>query len=182
MTATGGFFRFLQHNQGFSLDEDVAGQLGLRGVGPDDFPRFNIGGNPGFTNFGVGNQNRLFVFTNFEYTAHFTKVQGSHTFKFGIDYRRYQGSEIGRQTGSGRFDFANTDTRGLNADGSVISGTGHDLASFLLGQADRARVQANPTFGRRSLYTAGFFQDDWRVNAKLTLNLGLRYEYEAPFT
>ena len=183
MTATGGFFRFRQHNQGFSLNEDVASQvLGLTGVGPDDFPRFNIGGNPGFTSFGVGNQNRLFVFTNFEYTAHFTKVQGSHTFKFGWDYRRYQGSELGHQSASGRFDFANTDTRGLNADGGVISGTGHDLASFLLGQADRARVQANPSFGRRSLYTAGFFQDDWRVNAKLTLNIGLRYEYEAPFT
>ena len=183
MTATGGFFRFRQHNQGFSLNEDVAGQtLGLRGVGPDAFPRFNIGGNPGFTNFGTGNHNRLFAFTNFEYTAHFTKVSGAHTYKFGWDFRRYQGSEIGRQQGSGVFDFANTDTRGLNPDGSVIGGTGADLASFLIGQADRARVQANPTFGRRSWYTAGFFQDDWRVNANFTVNLGLRYEYEAPFT
>ena len=56
MTATGGFFRFRQHNQGFNLDEDVASQLGLRGVGPDAFPRFNIGGNPGFIGFGTGNQ------------------------------------------------------------------------------------------------------------------------------
>lgn len=183
MTGTAGFFRFFQHNQGFSLNEDVAGQiLGLRGVGPDDFPRFNIGGNPGFTNFGVGNQNRAYAFTNFEYTAHFTKVQGSHTYKFGWDFRKYQGSELGHQTASGVFNFANTDTRGLNTDGSVISGTGHDLASFLLGQADSVNVQANPSFGRRSWYSAGFFQDDWRVSARLTLNLGLRYEYEAPFT
>ena len=182
MTATGGFFRFLQHNQGHNLDEDLASQIGLRGVGPDAFPRFNIGGNPGFTNLGqTGAQNRLFAFTNFEYTAHFTKVAGAHTYKFGIDWRKYQGSEIGRQQGSGVFDFANTDTRGLNADGSVIGGTGADLASFLIGQADRARVQANPTFGRRSWYWAGFFQDDWRVGNRLTLNLGLRYEYEGPF-
>ena len=124
----------------------------------------------------------IIPFTNFEYTAHFTKVTGNQTFKFGVDYRRYQGSELGRQTASGAFEFANTDTRGLNPDGSIIPGTGSDLASFLLGQADRARVQANPSFGRRSGYIAGFFQDDWRVNGQLTLNLGVRYEYEGPFT
>lgn len=115
-------------------------------------------------------------------TAALHKVTGNQTFKFGLDYRRHQGSELGRQTASGVFDFANTDTRGLTADGSVITGTGSDLASFLLGQADRARVQANPSFGRRSGYIAGFFQDDWRVNGQLTLNLGVRYEYEGPFT
>lgn len=183
MTATGGFFRYRNHIQGANLDEDLASQIGLAGVGPDAFPRFNIGGNPGYTNLGqAGAQQRLFAFTNFEYTAHFTKVAGNQTFKFGIDYRRYQGSELGRQTASGVFDFVNTDTRGLNPDGSVISGTGADLASFLIGQADRARVQANPSFGRRSAYFAGFFQDDWRVNGQLTLNLGLRYEYEGPYT
>ncbi len=183
MKATGGFFRYRNDVQGQNLNEDLASQIGLVGVGPDAFPRFNIGGNPNFGSIGQGgNHHRLFAFTNFEYTAHFTKVTGSHTFKFGLDYRRYQGSELGRQTASGVFDFANTDTRGLNADGSVIGGTGADLASFLLGQADRARLQANPSFGRRSLYSAGFFQDDWRVNGKLTLNLGLRYEYESPFT
>ncbi len=182
MTGTGGFFRYRNHIQGFNLDEDYASQIGLSGVGPDAFPRFNIGGNPNFINLGqTGNHQRLFAFTNFEYTAHFTKVSGSQTFKFGADYRKYQGSELGRQSASGIFDFANTDTRGLNPDGSVIAGTGADLASFLLGQADRARVQANPSFGRRSSYWAAFFQDDWRVNGQLTLNLGLRYEYEGPF-
>ena len=182
MTATGGFFRYRNDVQGPNLNEDLASQIGLTGVGPDVFPRFNIGGNPSITSIGSGVSRRLFAFTNFEYTAHFTKVAGNQTFKFGIDYRKYQGSELGRQTASGVFDFANTDTRGLNPDGSVISGTGADLASFLIGQADRARVQANPSFGRRSAYVAGFFQDDWRVNGQLTLNLGLRYEYEGPFT
>ncbi len=182
MTGTGGFFRYRNHVQGHNLGDDLASQIGLSGVGPDAFPRFNIGGNPGYTNLGQNGHQRLFAFTNFEYTAHFTKVSGSQTFKFGVDYRKYQGSELGRQSASGVFDFANTDTRGLNPDGSVISGTGSDLASFLLGQADRARVQANPSFGRRSAYVAGFFQDDWRVNGQLTLNLGLRYEFETPFT
>ena len=183
MTGTGGFFRYRNHIQGHNLDEDLASQIGLTGVGIDAFPRFNIGGNPGFTSMGqAGAQQRLFAFTNFEYTAHLTKVSGSQTLKFGVDYRKYQGSELGRQQASGVFDFANTDTRGLNPDGSAIPGTGADLASFLIGQADRARVQANPSFGRRSAYIAGFFQDDWRVNGNLTLNLGLRYEYEGPYT
>jgi hypothetical protein len=182
MKATGGFFRYRNDVQNANLNEDLASQIGLVGVGPDAFPRFNIGGNPGFGSIGASVSRRLFAFTNFEYTAHFTKVTGSHTFKFGLDFRKYQGSELGRQSASGVFDFSNTDTRGLNADGSVIGGTGADLGSFLLGQPNSARLQANPSFGRRSSYWAGFFQDDWRVNNKLTLNLGLRYEYELPFT
>ncbi len=125
MTGTGGLFRYRNHVQGHNLDEDLASQIGLTGVGPDAFPRFNIGGNPGFTNLGqAGNHQRLFAFTNFEYTAHFTKVSGSQTFKFGVDYRKYPGSELGHQTASSVFDFANTDTRGLSPDGSVIAGTG----------------------------------------------------------
>ena len=181
MTGAGGFFRYRNHVQGHNLNEDLASQIGLSAVGADAFPRFNIGGNPNYTSLGqAGNHQRLFAFTNFEYTAHFTKVTGSQTFKFGVDYRRYQGSELGRQSASGIFDFANTDTRRLAPDRSVISGTGSDLASFLIGQADRARVQANPSFGRRSGYVAAFSQDDWRVNNELTLNLGLRYEYEPP--
>ena len=163
MTATGGFFRFRQHNQGFSLNEDVAGQtLGLRGVGPDAFPALQHRRQPGLHQFRHGQpQPAVRLYELRIHRALHEGIGRPHVqIRLGLPPLSRQRDRP--PAGFGVFDFANTDTRGLNPDGSVIGGTGADLASFLIGQADRARVQANPTFGRRSWYTAGFFQDDWR--------------------
>ena len=181
VTARAGFFRFFQHQRGHSFGEDWPSQLGLNGVPQDVFPRFNIGGDPGISNIGSTTHSRRFAFTNFEYAAHFTKVAGSHTWKWGVDFKKYQGSEEGRQQASGVFSFNGQDTRGLRGDGSPIPNTGARMADFLLGEPHNVRVRASPTIGRRSWYLGWFLQDDWRVTSKLTLNLGLRYDYEAPF-
>jgi hypothetical protein len=182
LNATAGFFRFFQHNQGVGFGENIPEKLGLRGVSPDVFPRFNIGGNPGINNIGAtGSHNRRFAFTNFEYSGKLTKIAGSHTVRFGWDYRRYQGSEEGRQQASGVFTFNGQDTRGVTTAGAPIANTGAPMADFLLGYIHSVLVRASPTIGRRSYYTGGFVQDDWRVTQNLTLNLGIRYDYEAPF-
>jgi hypothetical protein len=182
LNATAGFFRFFQHNQGVGFGENMPEKIGLKGVPSDVFPRFNIGGNPGINNIGAsGNHNRRFAFTNFEYGAKLTKISGSHTVRFGWDYRRYQGSEEGRQQASGQFAFNGQDTRGINAAGQPIANTGAPMADFLLGYIHSVLIRASPTIGRRSYYTGGFLQDDWRVSQNLTLNLGIRYDYEAPF-
>jgi hypothetical protein len=55
------------------------------------------------------------------------------------------------------------------------------MADFLLGRIDSLRIQASPSVGRRSYYTGGFIQDDWRATSRLTFNIGLRYDYESPF-
>ena len=54
------------------------------------------------------------------------------------------------------------------------------MASFLLGLPSRGNVPLNANAFYSQHYTALFFQDDWRVNTKLTLNLGLRWDYQTP--
>ena len=66
--------------------------------------------------------------------------------------------------------------RSLAADAA----SGNAFASFLLGYAANGSVPINPSFAYQHLYYGAFLQDDWRVSRKLTLNLGLRWDYESP--
>lgn len=56
------------------------------------------------------------------------------------------------------------------------------MASLLLGYFSTANYSMNIAYSLQQIYTAPFIQDDWRVNGKLTLNLGQRWDYESPFT
>lgn len=182
LNANAGFFRFFNFAQGNGFGQNIPAQLGLSGVGPDVFPTFNIGGDPGIGSIGSsGTHNRRFAFTNFEYTASLTLIRGNHTLKIGGDYRRYRGDEEGRQQASGVFGFSGISTRGLNPNGSVIANTGASMADFLLGRIDSLSLRAAGGLGRRSYYSAGYIQNEWRATRRLTLNLGVRYSYESPF-
>ncbi len=56
--------------------------------------------------------------------------------------------------------------------------SGDSLASFLMGLPSAASVDKNINSAYKHFYYAGFFQDDWKVNSRLTLNFGLRYDIE----
>ncbi len=107
-----------------------------------------------------------------------TKFFGNHSVRAGYDLRLYR--EVGLPTyhvaGAYRFNqgFTNGGTGLPNAP------IGQDLAALLLGlPASNSQIEIAPTRDNRSLYQGVFVQDDWKVNDKLTVNLGLRYEYEA---
>jgi outer membrane receptor protein involved in Fe transport len=113
--------------------------------------------------------------------ANFTNTRGKHTLRFGLDARLYRG--FGTRTplaNSPDLNYSNTFTRGP-LDNSASAAIGQELASMLFGIPD-GLMERTATSAFQDRYFAPFFQDDWRVNSRLTLNLGLRYEYETPVT
>ncbi|HWQ36305.1 MAG TPA: TonB-dependent receptor [Blastocatellia bacterium] len=103
-----------------------------------------------------------------------THIMGNHTFKFGGEVRDLRVNSIG----GGHFLFNRFYTRQFS---DVSDSTGNALAAFLRGypSSDPNGVDNLPQVAFRWGYYAGYVQDDWKVSSRLTLNLGLRYDYES---
>jgi hypothetical protein len=110
--------------------------------------------------------------TVFEPTDNFTIVKGRHSLKFGVLVRYYQWIGYDSSNYVGIFNFTGTETQNSAAAG------GDAFGDFLLGYpASVARAYPANNFGGQRWYQQYFVQDDIRVTPKLTVNIGLRYEY-----
>jgi hypothetical protein len=110
--------------------------------------------------------------TVFEPTDNFTILKGRHSLKFGVLVRYYQWIGYDSSNYVGIFNFTGIETQNSTAAG------GDAFADFLLGYpASVARAYPANNFGGQRWYQQYFVQDDIRVNPKLTVNIGLRYEY-----
>jgi hypothetical protein len=119
-----------------------------------------------------------------------SKVWGRHNVRFGFDgnMSRYNvqnpqsGFATNAQSGAGFvFDRAFTQ-HNVNANVGSDASSGDPMASMLLGYFTTANYSINIAYAMQQVYMAPYVQDDWRVNNKLTLNLGGRWDYESPFT
>jgi hypothetical protein len=111
----------------------------------------------------------------------FTKIQGQHSLKFGVDLRQYRESQLNAGYSNGTFVFGNNWTNGP-LDNSPSAPIGQDLAAFLLGMPTSGQYDLNAFRQNKNNYYSAFLQDDWRVSSNLTLNVGLRLEGETPTT
>ncbi|MCL5744308.1 MAG: TonB-dependent receptor, partial [Acidobacteria bacterium] len=105
----------------------------------------------------------------------------NHSLRFGGEFRILQENNYNYGAVSPHIAFDQAWTRGP-MDNSPTSPIGEGLASFLLGLPTGGYVDRNPSYAEQSGYTALFLQDDWRISRKLTINMGLRWEYEMPTT
>ena len=105
-----------------------------------------------------------------------------HVVSFGTQYRRQQMNLLSQQDPRGAFNFTGTSTLGPSGR-ILLPGARNDFAGFLLGILDTESIafgNADKYF-RWSSYEA-YVADDWHVNPKVTLNIGLRWEYSSPLT
>jgi outer membrane receptor protein involved in Fe transport len=170
-----GFNRFDTFHFGQDYGIDKNNELGIRNGNLAAFPESsgiaNFAVNPlrGFGAPGWTNAQRLV--NVYEVTNATTWVRSSHTLKFGTDLRRIR-STLTNPEGSARGSFT------FNRDMTSRQGTGGaEFATFLLGYPSsifRGLVNTRPDV--RMLQGGLYFQDDWRVNRALTLNLGLRWD------
>jgi len=107
-----------------------------------------------------------------------TRLRGRHLLKAGADLRWLRLNIMQPPSPAGQFSFS-----ALFTDLPGVSGTGHPLASFLLGQVERYAIDLQAdTIRNRATVHEYFVQDEWRVGDGTTLNLGLRYTLNVPST
>jgi hypothetical protein len=126
-----------------------------------------------------GNANNGSENTIYGFNDDFTWIRGAHSFKFGGMYQLSHYNGFGRQCISGCATFSFTET-GRGGDTNFATAGGNPFASMLLGWADAGQIDTIRFIGQQWGYYAGYFQDDWRVSSKLTLNLGIRWEVTMP--
>jgi len=183
-----GYNRFIRGQdqqddaQGFDLT-----QLGwsptYNSLIPDElrrFPRFDFTGGP----LGNGMSNEFRPVDTHSFAAILNKIVGKHAFKFGGELRIYREDDsFASNDQTGQFIFDNTYTRqasngNTNSDVNGLQG----YASFLLGLPTTMQIVRRADYSEYSKTYGFFVQDDWKVNTKLSFNLGLRYELETPLT
>lgn len=154
-----------------SYGQDWPQQLGLPdNVPPDVIPSVGI---TGYTSVGygiVGTRGSL----NWNFQDSMTKIYGNHTFKFGFEHRLLRGNNRQTSNPSGSFSF----TSALTSDPRRPAGTGSSVASMILGAVRSATVDQSQGISMQSYATSFFVQDDWKITRRLTLNLGLRYDFQ----
>ena len=174
-------FGFARANEGFiaeNNDIDYVSQLGIQGL-PDD-PAFD--GMPqtfiqGIGSFGDGSSfPQVRNDDKFQFIDNFTLSRGDHALKMGADIIFYQQYMILHSRE--RLTFNANFTR----DPRNTATTGDGFADFLLGYPTQtARRVGVEDADLRSNFYQFYFQDDWKVVDRVTLNLGLRYEYGSPY-
>lgn len=124
--------------------------------------------------------------------------RAKHNFRFGLDYRRILQSFHSARNAEGSFVFTGYATSQYAAAGSAscpvpqppqppqpcqVADTGYDFADFLLGFPQQTSLQfGTNAYNFRANSYDFFAQDDWRFRPSLSFNLGLRYEYNSPYT
>jgi hypothetical protein len=166
---------------GAQVGVDGAKELGIASLSSKGYPVinwnsgpiYNLTEGPGF----IYDSFRADVNFGFNDTLSFSK--GRHFIKVGFDTRRnHQNTSPGT---SPSFTFNALETAIPN---ETFSGTqtGYVFASYLLGIVHNAGQTEAVNLGGRRNYYALFVQDDFKVSSRLTLNLGLRWDYQAPVT
>ena len=195
-----GANRFLETDQRLGLKEFTPSGVGLPaymdqfcqsrgdfgGVIPCQLPRVNFGGanlNGNFYQVMGDNAGTFDQGTHYQGQLNLSQVRGSHTLRAGVDYRRHERFRNFPGNASGNFTFDNTYTRKADdTTESPAANLGLGWAAFMLGIPTRVEAEMTASSLISNHWVGSFVQDTWRVSENVTLNFGLRYEYETGLT
>jgi hypothetical protein len=141
------------------------------------FPRFTVGT---YSELGASAVKNYETDDTWSLQPNLNWIHGRQTLKFGAEFRLYNQNFLQPGAADGTFAFSKAFTQAnpLRAD----SQSGNEFASFLLGVPSSGSVDHNIDAAYQNRYYAVFVQDDWKLTPNLTLNVGLRWDYEAPRT
>ncbi|WP_175528987.1 carboxypeptidase regulatory-like domain-containing protein [Granulicella pectinivorans] len=161
--------------QAASAGQNYPQKLGL----PSNVPNFaipTVGNGLPASNQTIGYR----AYTLPEVTDTVTKIIRRHSLAFGFDWRYNAGANLQRNAPSGTFSFAagltNDPSGAAPAAGTVNSG--NTYATFLAGAVSAASITTNTGELDRAFSFSAFVQDDWQATDRLTMNLGLRWDYQ----
>jgi hypothetical protein len=156
--------------QAASFNSGITTTLGLPASVPDlEMPNVSAG-LPGTADLSDGIRGQ----TSWQLADSVTWVRGLHTLKMGFDIRLQQANNFQPSGLSGSYTFASA----LTSNPQSPSGTGSSVATFVLGQVSSASIVTALGESEKGHSISGFVQDDYRIAPHLTLNLGLRYDYQ----
>jgi hypothetical protein len=173
-----GAVRWNQNIEPLGNSFSTATALGIPGVNIND----KSGGLPSFTITGFSGLGDNSTYpeisrtTSFQYENVMTWTRGAHTLKVGGVYVRHRFNGFSAFPTRGDFSFNGQFTRQLNTTTTATA-----LSDFALGAT--SAINRNilvGTFGMRFWNMGAFVDDTWRVNSRLTINAGLRYDIQAP--
>ena len=142
-------------------------------------PLMNVSGYTAISTSGISTWTRYRIATG---KAAVTHIRGNHTIQAGFD-DRYRFRTAGKSGNtSGNFTFDRTYTRKDDDGNAPSNNLGLGWAAFILGIPNSIGIQTLDSYAMLTPYYSGFVQDSWRLTRKLTLNVGLRTEYEGGST
>ena len=157
--------------------------------GIDKMPTFLMQGSSPWTNlYDQCCINTSFAHTLISYSSQLVISKGAHLIKVGGEQRIFYNNfwQPNYPTGFMTFtDDTTSPTPNSDTDASGNS-TGNPFASLAFGYGDNinasSQLVVTPSVANKSMETGFYVQDDWKVNSKLTINLGLRYQWSSPYT
>jgi hypothetical protein len=138
------------------------------------YPTISISG---FTSLGAGNFQPVWSDGQNRQIKNDTSwIKGNHNIRFGVESQWIQTNNVNARNQEGTFNFSGRYSRN-----SLTNAGGSPVADLLLGYVDGSTYSTSTRVEARATLLSGYFQDDWKLSPRFTLNLGVRYEYLRPF-
>ncbi|WP_321472526.1 TonB-dependent receptor [uncultured Paludibaculum sp.] len=182
-----GYSRLVTSRVGANPDKDLFKEFGIGGYNPmtalnGGLPQIQFAN--GYSQIGANDWLPSKEYSNvWDFIQNVSIMKGHHSYKFGAEYRPIKFPFFQVPYPHGEMNFNRNETAYPSASGTLgalNTLTGDDYASFLLGNINNGRISTNNFISSEKVAWAFYFQDDWKLTPKLTLNLGMRYELFSP--